>query len=64
MSCISSALITALLHLPVHQPTTLDYESYFEYYYNKPYTRYGPYVLGILAGIYILTKKEDLIKHQ
>ncbi|KAG7320723.1 hypothetical protein KOW79_015138 [Hemibagrus wyckioides] len=64
MSCISSAFITALLHLPVHQPTTLDYESYFEYYYNKPYTRYGPYVIGILAGIYILAKKEDLIKQQ
>ncbi|KAK3523686.1 hypothetical protein QTP70_008609 [Hemibagrus guttatus] len=42
----------------------LDYESYFEYYYNKPYTRYGPYVIGILAGIYILTKKEDVIKQQ
>lgn len=41
-----------------------EYESYFEYYYSKPYTRYGPYLLGILAGIYMLTKKEDLIKQR
>ncbi|XP_046724213.1 O-acyltransferase like protein [Silurus meridionalis] len=64
MSCVSSSLITAFLHLPVHQPTTLESETYFEYYYNKPYTRLGPYLLGILAGIYIVTKKEDLIKHR
>ncbi|XP_053334011.1 O-acyltransferase like protein [Clarias gariepinus] len=64
MSCVSSALVTEFLHLPVHQPTTLEYESYFEYYYNKPYTRYGPYLLGVLAGIYTVTKKEDLIKQR
>ncbi|KAI4887518.1 hypothetical protein NFI96_002269 [Prochilodus magdalenae] len=40
------------------------YESYFQYYYNKPYTRYGPYLLGILAGLYMATKKEALIKQQ
>nr|XP_055036279.1 O-acyltransferase like protein isoform X3 [Misgurnus anguillicaudatus] len=40
------------------------YESYFQYYYNKPYTRYGPYLLGILAGIYLTSKNETLIKKQ
>uniref|UniRef100_A0A673I7V3 Nose resistant to fluoxetine protein 6-like n=1 Tax=Sinocyclocheilus rhinocerous TaxID=307959 RepID=A0A673I7V3_9TELE len=64
ISSVTGALITGLLHLPVHQPTTLAYESYFQYYYNKPYTRYGPYLLGILAGIYMTTKKEALIKQQ
>uniref|UniRef100_A0A8C2IIH1 O-acyltransferase like n=1 Tax=Cyprinus carpio TaxID=7962 RepID=A0A8C2IIH1_CYPCA len=64
ISSVTGALITSLLHLPVHQPTTLAYESYFQYYYNKPYTRYGPYLLGILAGIYMTTKKETLIKQQ
>uniref|UniRef100_A0A9J7YKF4 O-acyltransferase like n=1 Tax=Cyprinus carpio carpio TaxID=630221 RepID=A0A9J7YKF4_CYPCA len=64
ISSVTGALITGLLHLPVHQPTTLAYESYFQYYYNKPYTRYGPYLLGILAGIYMTTKKETLIKQQ
>ncbi|TSY69832.1 O-acyltransferase like protein [Bagarius yarrelli] len=64
MSGVSSALITEHLQLPVHQPTTLDSKSYFEYYYNKPYTRYGPYALGIIAGVYLQTKKEDLIKQR
>ncbi|XP_028830805.1 O-acyltransferase like protein [Denticeps clupeoides] len=59
-----SAMITASLHLPVHQPTTLVYKSYFQYYYNKPYTRYGPYLVGILAGIYMTTKDGQLLKHQ
>ncbi|XP_062868144.1 O-acyltransferase like protein [Trichomycterus rosablanca] len=61
---VSSALITEFLNLPVHQPTTLEYESYFQYYYNKPYTRYGPYLLGILTGIYMTTKTEALIKQK
>ncbi|XP_072518738.1 O-acyltransferase like protein isoform X2 [Salminus brasiliensis] len=64
MSSLAGALITAFLHLPVHQPTTLAYESYFQYYYNKPYTRYGPYLLGVLAGLYMATKKEALLKKQ
>ncbi|KAG7269144.1 hypothetical protein CRUP_001599, partial [Coryphaenoides rupestris] len=64
LSGLASAVITALLQLPVHQPTTLTYESYFQYYYNKPYTRYGPYLIGILLGIYITTKRNQLLKHQ
>ncbi|XP_022532265.2 O-acyltransferase like protein [Astyanax mexicanus] len=64
LSSLAGALITAYLHLPVHQPTTLAYESYFQYYYNKPYTRYGPYLLGILAGLYMANKKEALLKKQ
>ncbi|CAL8279097.1 unnamed protein product [Merluccius merluccius] len=64
MSGVASAVITALLQLPVHQPTTLTYESYFQYYYNKPYTRYGPYLIGIMLGIYITTKRDQLLKHQ
>ncbi|XP_066502474.1 O-acyltransferase like protein [Hoplias malabaricus] len=64
LSTLAGALITAFLHLPVHQPTTLEYESYFKYYYNKPYTRYGPYLLGVLAGLYMTTKKGALLKQQ
>ncbi|XP_067280168.1 O-acyltransferase like protein [Pseudorasbora parva] len=64
LSSVAGALVTGFLHLPVHQPTTLAYESYFQYYYNKPYTRYGPYLLGVLAGIHMTTKKETLIKQQ
>uniref|UniRef100_A0A8C9V890 O-acyltransferase like n=1 Tax=Scleropages formosus TaxID=113540 RepID=A0A8C9V890_SCLFO len=32
--------------------------TYFQYYYNKPYTRYGPYLVGILAGIFLKTGKQ------
>ncbi|XP_063065794.1 O-acyltransferase like protein [Engraulis encrasicolus] len=63
-SCLSGAFLTAILHLPVHQPTTLLYKSYFQYYYNKPYTRYGPYLVGILAGIYMASKSGHFVKHQ
>ncbi|KAL0965890.1 hypothetical protein UPYG_G00287290 [Umbra pygmaea] len=64
LSCLISALLTALLQLPVHQPTILKYEPYFLYYYNKPYTRYGPYLIGILTGIYMTTRKGGLLKNK
>ncbi|KAJ7986824.1 hypothetical protein DPEC_G00332400 [Dallia pectoralis] len=41
----------------------LKYEQYFQYYYNKPYTRYGPYLIGILTGIHMTTKKGHVLKH-
>ncbi|XP_071385520.1 O-acyltransferase like protein [Centroberyx affinis] len=59
-----SAVLTALLQIPVHQPTSLSYKNYFIYYYYKPYSRYGPYLIGILMGIYMTTKKDQFIKHQ
>ncbi|XP_041914872.1 O-acyltransferase like protein [Alosa sapidissima] len=64
LTCLTSALLTAVLRLPVHQPTTLSFESYFQYYYNKPYTRYGPYLVGILAGIYMTTKSGPFVRHR
>ncbi|XP_020498672.2 O-acyltransferase like protein [Labrus bergylta] len=58
----TSTVITALLHLPVFQPSTLTSEHYVLYYYVKPYTRYGPFLIGILTGIYLTTKKDHLLK--
>lgn len=37
-------------------------ENYVLYYYVKPYTRYGPFLIGILTGIYLTTKKNPLLK--
>uniref|UniRef100_A0A3Q3AQK9 O-acyltransferase like n=1 Tax=Kryptolebias marmoratus TaxID=37003 RepID=A0A3Q3AQK9_KRYMA len=51
MSTVASAVTTAHLHLPVFQPSTMTSENYVLYYYVKPYTRYGPFLLGILMGI-------------
>ncbi|XP_036384081.1 O-acyltransferase like protein [Megalops cyprinoides] len=61
---VASGLITAWLQIPVHQPTTMESEAFYEYYYNKPWTRYGPYLIGVLAGIYMKTKKGHIVKHQ
>lgn len=30
----------------------------------KPHTRYGPFLIGILTGIYLTTKKEQLLKNK
>ncbi|XP_073333655.1 O-acyltransferase like protein [Pagrus major] len=62
MTTVSSVVITALLQLPVFQPSTLTSENYVLYYYVKPYTRYGPFLIGILTGIYLTTKKDQLLK--
>ncbi|XP_005456362.3 O-acyltransferase like protein isoform X1 [Oreochromis niloticus] len=62
MTIVASAVITAHLQLPVFQPSTMTSENYVLYYYVKPYTRYGPFLIGILTGIYLTTKKNPLLK--
>ncbi|XP_030599191.1 O-acyltransferase like protein [Archocentrus centrarchus] len=62
MTTVTSAVITAHLHLPVFQPSTMTSENYVLYYYVKPHTRYGPFLIGILTGIYLTTKKNPLLK--
>ncbi|XP_069026572.1 O-acyltransferase like protein [Embiotoca jacksoni] len=64
MTTVVSAVITALLQLPVFQPSTMTSENYVLYYYVKPYTRYGPFLIGILTGIYLTTKKDQLFKQK
>uniref|UniRef100_A0A3Q2Q9D0 O-acyltransferase like protein-like n=1 Tax=Fundulus heteroclitus TaxID=8078 RepID=A0A3Q2Q9D0_FUNHE len=39
-------------------------DNYVLYYYMKPYTRYGPFLIGILTGIYLATKKHQLLKEK
>ncbi|KAM7392714.1 hypothetical protein PAMA_007710 [Pampus argenteus] len=64
MTTVAGTVITALLQLPVFQPSTLTSENYVLYYYVKPYTRYGPFLIGILTGIYLTTKKDQLLKQK
>ncbi|KAM8827474.1 O-acyltransferase like protein isoform 2-T2 [Spinachia spinachia] len=64
MTTVASAVITALLQLPVFQPSTLTSENYVLSYYVKPHTRYGPFLIGILIGIYLTTKKDHLLKQR
>ncbi|MBN3271823.1 NRF6 protein, partial [Polyodon spathula] len=62
--CIISALLTAYFQLPLYLPSEWIYKAYFEYYYNKPYSRYGPYLIGILLGMFMNAKKDRLLKKQ
>ncbi|KAM9338056.1 O-acyltransferase like protein [Symphorus nematophorus] len=64
MTTMASAVITALMQLPVFQPSMLTSENYSLHYYVKPYTRYGPFLIGILTGIYLTTKKGQLLKQK
>ncbi|XP_035996607.1 O-acyltransferase like protein [Fundulus heteroclitus] len=64
ITTVASAAITAHLHLPVFQPSKITSDNYVLYYYMKPYTRYGPFLIGILTGIYLATKKHQLLKEK
>ncbi|XP_047229239.1 O-acyltransferase like protein-like isoform X2 [Girardinichthys multiradiatus] len=64
ITIVTSAAITACLHLPVFHPSTVTSDNYVLYYYVKPYTRYGPFLIGILTGIYLTTKKDQLLKEK
>uniref|UniRef100_A0A8C2XBK5 O-acyltransferase like n=1 Tax=Cyclopterus lumpus TaxID=8103 RepID=A0A8C2XBK5_CYCLU len=39
-------------------------ENYVLSYYVRPHTRYGPFLIGILTGIYLTTKKDQLLKQK
>ncbi|KAM9307098.1 LOW QUALITY PROTEIN: O-acyltransferase like protein [Pholidichthys leucotaenia] len=62
MTTVATTVTTALLHLPVFQPSTLTSRDYVLYYYVKPHTRYGPFLIGIVTGIYLITKTDKLLK--
>ncbi|XP_068430263.1 O-acyltransferase like protein [Clinocottus analis] len=64
VTTVASAVITALQQLPVFQPSTLTSENYVLSYYVRPHTRYGPFLIGILTGIYLTTKKDQLLKQK
>ncbi|XP_040014014.1 alpha-protein kinase 2 [Xiphias gladius] len=64
MTTVAGAVITALLQLPVFEPSTMTSYNYVLHYYVKPYTRYGPFLIGILTGIYLMTKKDQLLKQK
>ncbi|XP_062268351.1 O-acyltransferase like protein-like isoform X2 [Platichthys flesus] len=64
MTIASGAIMTALLQLPVFQPSEVFHLNYGLHYYVKPYTRYGPFLIGVLTGIYLTTKKDQVLKHK
>ncbi|XP_035039785.2 O-acyltransferase like protein [Hippoglossus stenolepis] len=64
MTIASGAITTALLQLPVFLPSSVFHLNYGLHYYVKPYTRYGPFLIGILTGIYLTTKKDQVLKQK
>ncbi|XP_018517863.2 O-acyltransferase like protein [Lates calcarifer] len=64
MTTAAGAITTALLQLQVFHPSTATTHSYVIYYYVQPYTRYGPFLIGILTGIRLMSKKDRLFKHK
>ncbi|XP_030004245.1 O-acyltransferase like protein [Sphaeramia orbicularis] len=64
MTTAASSVTTAVMQLPVFQPSTMTSENYVLYYYVRPYTRYGPYLIGVVTGIYMTTKKTPLLKQK
>ncbi|XP_033763400.1 nose resistant to fluoxetine protein 6-like [Pecten maximus] len=52
---IATGVISTKYDLP---PTSfIPSEKYFEYYYIKPWTRMGPYIIGIMAGYLLYRSK-------
>lgn len=39
-------------------------EHYLLSYYIKPHTRYGPFLIGILTGMYLKRRKGPLVKQK
>ncbi|XP_056258920.1 O-acyltransferase like protein [Seriola aureovittata] len=64
MTTVAGVVITALMQLPVFEPSTMTSYNYVLQYYLKPYTRYGPFLIGILTGIHLMTKKDQLLKRK
>ncbi|KAM9820951.1 O-acyltransferase like protein-like [Neosynchiropus ocellatus] len=61
LTVLAGSVMTAVMHLPVFQPSTMTSEDYVMYYYVKPHTRYGPFLIGILSGIYMTTRQDRLL---
>ncbi|XP_026153595.1 O-acyltransferase like protein [Mastacembelus armatus] len=61
VTTLSGAVLTALLQLQV---TYIGHSvgNYAFQYYHKPHTRYGPFLLGILTGLYLGKRKNPFIK--
>ncbi|KAF0031579.1 hypothetical protein F2P81_016134 [Scophthalmus maximus] len=64
MTTAASAITTALLQLPVFGFSALKSYNYIFRYYTYPHTRYGPFLIGILTGMYLTSKKEQLLKQK
>ncbi|KAJ7335251.1 hypothetical protein JRQ81_013192 [Phrynocephalus forsythii] len=60
-----TALLSSLYKLPVANPHDMRKMStvmYFAEYYSKPYCRYGPFLIGILLGLFLYHQQTPVLR--
>ncbi|XP_053145826.1 O-acyltransferase like protein-like [Hemicordylus capensis] len=60
-----TSLLSSFYQLPVANPYDMRKMStvmYFMEYYSKPYCRYGPFLVGILLGLFIYHQQTPLLR--
>uniref|UniRef100_H9GCS6 Uncharacterized protein n=1 Tax=Anolis carolinensis TaxID=28377 RepID=H9GCS6_ANOCA len=60
-----TALLSSVYRLPVANPHDMRKTStvmYFMEYYSKPYCRYGPFLVGIILGLFIYHQKMPVLR--
>ncbi|XP_053264539.1 O-acyltransferase like protein-like isoform X1 [Podarcis raffonei] len=60
-----TALLSLIYRLPVANPRDMRKTAtvmYFAEYYSKPYCRYGPFLVGILLGLYMNQQQTPVLR--
>ncbi|XP_062984867.1 O-acyltransferase like protein-like [Elgaria multicarinata webbii] len=60
-----TALLSSFYRLPVANPQDMRKTStvmYFMEYYSKPYCRYGPFLVGILLGLFMYHQQTPILR--
>ncbi|XP_048360293.1 O-acyltransferase like protein-like [Sphaerodactylus townsendi] len=60
-----TALLSSFYRLPIANPRDLRKMStvmYFAEYYSKPYCRYGPFLVGILLGLFTYQQQKPILR--
>uniref|UniRef100_A0A7M4F514 Nose resistant-to-fluoxetine protein N-terminal domain-containing protein n=1 Tax=Crocodylus porosus TaxID=8502 RepID=A0A7M4F514_CROPO len=60
-----TGLLSAFFRLPITSPSDMREKAtmmYFTEYYTKPYCRYGPFLVGILLGLFMYRQQAQILK--
>ncbi|XP_077202515.1 O-acyltransferase like protein-like [Paroedura picta] len=62
---VVTALVSSFYRLPIANPRDMRKAStvmYFMEYYSKPYCRYGPFLVGILLGLFTSQQQTPILR--